>query len=423
MDDYAAADAVGHRVVHGGARFVEPVVIEAEVLGAIEELRPLAPLHNEPALEAIRAAQTALPDVPHIAVFDTAFHSTIPAEVATYAIPRRWREESGVRRYGFHGIAVQSVVAQVEAERIVVCHLGGGCSVTAVLSGRSLDTSMGFSPLEGVPMATRSGSIDPGALIYLLRQRGLTVEELDESLEHESGLAALGGLDDPLGFAVYTYRIAGAVAHMAMALSGLDVLAFSGGVGENREDVRDAIAGRLRFLGDFSVEVAPGSRGARDRRGGGDTPGLAWPGIRPLGKPDRAFDERLPGLGRRPKRRLFRASVQRHSRHPFEDEHGLGVGEEHLVAVQPEAGRIERGTLGEKRLGSGLRPRLEGHDERESLRQPPVGADTQRAVMRVRTRFPTERRRRPDRLPAGEVDDQGGSALQPLIGRSRYAES
>jgi acetate kinase len=257
VDDYAAADAVGHRVVHGGERFVEPTLIDRDVVAAIEELRPLAPLHNEPALEAIRTARLALPDVPQIAVFDTAFHSSMPDEAATYAIPRHWREDWGIRRYGFHGIAVQSVMAQLEAERVVVCHLGGGCSVTAVLHGRSVDTSMGFSPLEGVPMATRSGSIDPGALIYLLRQRGLAVEELDESLEHESGLAALGGLDTSLGFAVYTYRIAGAVAHMAMALGGLNALAFSGGVGENRQDVRSAIAGRLRFLGDFTVDVVP----------------------------------------------------------------------------------------------------------------------------------------------------------------------
>jgi acetate kinase len=255
VDDYAPAEAVGHRVVHGGDRFLAPTLIDERVVAAIEELRPLAPLHNEPALQAIRAAREALPEVPQVAVFDTAFHSTIPEEAATYAIPRRWREEWGIHRYGFHGIAVQSVVAQLEAERIVVCHLGGGCSVTAVLRGRSVDTSMGFSPLDGVPMATRSGSIDPGALIYLLRQRGLRVEELDEALEHESGLAALGGLDDPLGFGVYTYRIAGAAAHMAMALGGLDTLAFSGGVGENREDVRAAIAGRLRFLGDFTVEA------------------------------------------------------------------------------------------------------------------------------------------------------------------------
>jgi acetate kinase len=227
------------------------------VIAAIEELLPLAPLHNEPALQAIRAVQAALPDVPHVAVFDTAFHATIPDEAATYAIPRRWREDWGIRRYGFHGIAVQSVAEQVDAERLVVCHLGGGCSITAVRRGRSVDTTMGFSPLEGVPMATRSGSIDPGALIYLLRERGLTVEVLDEALEHESGLAALGGLDDPLGFGVYTYRIAAAVAQMATALGGLDLLTFSGGVGENREDVRAAIADRVRFLGEFRVEVVP----------------------------------------------------------------------------------------------------------------------------------------------------------------------
>jgi acetate kinase len=257
VDGYAAADAVGHRVVHGGARFVEPTLIDDTVIAAIEELRPLAPLHNEPALQAIRAAMLALPGVPHVAVFDTAFHSTIPEEASTYAIPPRWREEWGIRRYGFHGIAVQSVAEQVEAERLVVCHLGGGCSVTAVLRGRSVDTTMGFSPLEGVPMATRSGSIDPGALIYLLRERGLTVEEVDHALEHESGLTALGGLDDPLGFGVYTYRIAGAVTQMATALGGLDVLAFSGGVGENREDVRAAVANRVRFLGEFRAEVVP----------------------------------------------------------------------------------------------------------------------------------------------------------------------
>jgi acetate kinase len=257
VDEYAAAEAVGHRVVHGGARFLEPTLIDDPVIAAIEELRPLAPLHNDPALQAIRAAQAALPDVPHVAVFDTAFHATIPDEAATYAIPRQWREDWGIRRYGFHGIAVASVAARVDAERLVVCHLGGGCSVTAVLDGRSVDTTMGFSPLEGVPMATRSGSVDPGALIYLLRERGVSLQELDDALEHESGLAALGGLDDRLGFSVYTYRIAAAVAQMATALGGLDLLAFSGGVGENREDVRRAVADRVRFIGDFRVEVVP----------------------------------------------------------------------------------------------------------------------------------------------------------------------
>jgi acetate kinase len=257
VDDYVEADAVGHRVVHGGARFVQPVRIDDEVIAAIEQLRALAPLHNEPALRAIREAQAALPDSPHVAVFDTAFHSAIPEAAATYAVPKRWRADWGIRRYGFHGIAVQSVLEQLSAKRIVVCHLGGGCSVTAVLDGASVDTTMGFSPLEGVPMATRSGSVDPGALLYLLRERGLSPDELDDALEHDSGLGAIGGLDDPLGFAVFTYRVAGAAAHMAMALGGLDVLAFSGGVGENRAEVRDAIAGRLGYLGDFALAVVP----------------------------------------------------------------------------------------------------------------------------------------------------------------------
>jgi acetate kinase len=257
VDHFVSATAVGHRVVHGGERYIAPVRIDDEVEDAIEELSQIAPLHNEPALRAIRDARKALPDVPHVAVFDTAFHATIPEEAATYPVPVRWRSEWGIRRYGFHGIAVQSVVAQLEAERLVVCHLGGGCSVTGVLNGRSIDTTMGFTPLEGVPMATRSGSIDPGALIYLLRERRLTVEELDRALEHDSGLAALGGLDDPLGFAVFTYRVAAAVAQMSMALAGLDVLAFSGGLGENRADVRDAIVDRLSFVGEFAVEVIP----------------------------------------------------------------------------------------------------------------------------------------------------------------------
>jgi acetate kinase len=249
--------AAGHRVVHGGARFREPVRIDDRVTAAIQELSALAPLHNTPALEALERAQATLPDVPHVAVFDTAFHAAMPPEATTYAVPARWRDDWGIRRYGFHGLAVASVAERVRARRLVVCHLGGGCSVTAVLDGRSVDTTMGFSPLEGVPMATRSGSVDPGALLHLLRERGLSAAELDRALEHESGLKALGGLDDPLGFGVYTYRIAQAAAAMAVALGGLDVLAFSGGVGENRADVRLAIAGRLRFVGDFHVEVVP----------------------------------------------------------------------------------------------------------------------------------------------------------------------
>jgi acetate kinase len=257
VDGFVAAEAVGHRVVHGGARFIEPTRIDDDVIRGIEDLRPLAPLHNEPALAAIKEARAALPDVPHVAVFDTAFHRTMPAEAATYAIPRQWREDWGIRRYGFHGLAVESVAAAVDAKRLVACHLGGGCSVTAVLRGESVDTTMGFTPLEGVPMATRSGSIDPGAVVYLLRERGLSADDVDRALEHESGLAALGGLDDPDAFAVYTYAVACAAARMAVALGGVDVLAFSGGVGENRADVRSTVAGRLSFLGSFRVEVVP----------------------------------------------------------------------------------------------------------------------------------------------------------------------
>jgi acetate kinase len=257
VDGYEPAEAVGHRVVHGGDRFVEPTLIDDDVVAGIDALSPLAPLHNVPALAAIREARAALPDVPHVAVFDTAFHASIPEEASTYAVPRRWREDWGVRRYGFHGIAVGWVASQVHVARLVVCHLGGGASVTAVRDGRSVDTTMGFSPLEGVPMATRSGSVDPAIAFYLVREHGLSLEDVDRELEHESGLAALGGLDDPLGFAVHTYRVAAAAAQMAMALGGIDVLAFSGGVGENRTDVRERIVERLRFLGDFGVEVVP----------------------------------------------------------------------------------------------------------------------------------------------------------------------
>ncbi|MBD0338576.1 MAG: acetate/propionate family kinase [Thermoleophilia bacterium] len=245
VDRFVDADAVGHRVVHGGERFREPVLVDDDVVAAIEALVPLAPLHNAPALRGLREARAALPDVPHVAVFDTAFHATIPDEAAVYAVPQTW----GIRRYGFHGIAVRWAAEQVPVPRLVVCHLGGGSSVTAVRDGRSVDTTMGFTPLEGVPMQTRSGSVDPGALLYVQRELGLSVDELEQALNRESGLAALGGLDSPLGFAVYVYRVAQAVAAMAAALDGVDANAFSGGIGENRADVRAAVRERVAFLG------------------------------------------------------------------------------------------------------------------------------------------------------------------------------
>jgi acetate kinase len=245
---------VAHRVVHGGARFREPVVIDGDVRREIEALEPLAPLHNAPALRAIEEAQRILPDLPHVAVFDTAFHATIPDEASTYAVPQRWRDW-GVRRYGFHGLSVQWCAERIRVPRLVVCHLGGGSSVTAVRDGRSVDTTMGFSPLEGVPMTTRSGSVDPGALIYLLRERGLDAETLEHELNFESGMKALaGGSGDMrevggLGLDVFTYRVAAAVAAMAAALDGLDALAFTAGIGENSSPVREHVCARLGFLG------------------------------------------------------------------------------------------------------------------------------------------------------------------------------
>jgi acetate kinase len=265
--------AVAHRVVHGGSRFREPAVIDDEVRDEIFALRSLAPLHNAPALAGIATAVRALPDVPHVAVFDTAFHATIPDEAAFYAVPVRWREEWGVRRYGFHGLSVawsaeragELLDGVAYSKRLVVCHLGGGSSVTAVRDGRSVDTTMGFSPLEGVPMTTRSGSVDPGALLYVLATRKLRRETLDHELNFESGLKGLAGgsgsmlelqqrIDDgdpdaALALDVFTHRVAGAVAAMAASAGGLDALAFTAGVGEGSALVRERVCARLAFLG------------------------------------------------------------------------------------------------------------------------------------------------------------------------------
>jgi acetate kinase len=271
--------AVAHRVVHGGPLFREPVLIDARVREQIVELEPLAPLHNRPALGEIVRADARFPSVPQVAVFDTGFHATMPDEAAVYALPRGWREEWGVRRYGFHGLSVAWSAERAAALlgrapqglRLVVCHLGGGCSVTAVRDGRSLDTTMGFSPLEGVPMLTRSGSVDPGALIYLLREHGLDAAALDHALNYDSGLQALSGcrggmreleqavaVGDPaatVALDVFLHRLAGAVAAMAAAAGGLDAVVFTAGIGENSIGVRERLSRRLAFLG---VELAAG---------------------------------------------------------------------------------------------------------------------------------------------------------------------
>jgi acetate kinase len=265
-----AVDAVGHRVVHGG-ELRAPAEIDAGVEAAIRAALEIAPLHNVPALEALERARSALPGVPHVAVFDTGFHATLPAAAATYAVPPEW----GVTRIGFHGLSVEWVASVVPVARLVVCHLGGGCSITAVRDGRSVDTTMGFTPLAGVPMATRAGAVDPGALVHLLRSGRLTLEELDHALEHRSGLLALGGSarvdaleaagDEraELALSVFAHRVAGAVAAMAAAAGGIDALAFTAGIGEGSPSMRERICERLAFLG---VSLDP----ERNRTAGGD---------------------------------------------------------------------------------------------------------------------------------------------------------
>jgi acetate kinase len=251
-------EMVAHRVVHGGA-LREPAFIDDALEARLSQLVELAPLHNAPAVDAIVRARRLLPEVPHVAVFDTAFHATIPVVATTYALPESWRRE--IQRYGFHGLSVQWSSEQVRASRLVVCHLGGGCSVTAVRDGRSVDTTMGFTPLEGVPMATRPGTVDPGALLYLLR-RGLGLPELDDAIERRSGLLALSGISGDvaeleaaripaaeLALDVFTYRVACAVGAMAVALDGIDALVFTAGIGEHSGRVRRDVCARLRFLG------------------------------------------------------------------------------------------------------------------------------------------------------------------------------
>jgi acetate kinase len=273
LDEAAGEQIAGvaHRVVHGGAEFTRPAVIDAEVAGRIQELTAIAPLHNAPALKGIEAAQQTLPGVPHVAVFDTAFHSTMPEAASTYAVPAEWRERFGIRRFGFHGLSVEwsarrapELLGRPAAPlSLVVCHLGGGCSITGVRDGRSADTSMGFTPLEGVPMMTRSGSVDPGALLHLQRRHGLAAEEVEEALNRRSGLLGMTGLTGmleadraaqagdasaALWLAVFAHRVAGAVAAMAVAAGGLDALVFTAGIGENSASVRRDVCELLRPL-------------------------------------------------------------------------------------------------------------------------------------------------------------------------------
>lgn len=267
-------DAVAHRVVHGGERLVHHVILDDEAVNAVAAATQLAPLHNTPALETIRAAREAFPDTPHVACFDTAFHTTLAEEARRYPVPERWHE-SGLRRFGFHGLSVEWSAGRAgdllgrppDDLAIVVAHLGSGSSVTAVDRGRSVWTSMGYTPLDGVMMGTRSGSLDPGLLLQLLRSDGpeRDVDTLARALEHESGLRGVSGTSSDvrelqaaadrgdararLALDMYASRAAAGIAGAATWLPRLDAIAFTGGIGENAGRLRASIVGRLATLG------------------------------------------------------------------------------------------------------------------------------------------------------------------------------
>jgi acetate kinase len=264
--------AVGHRIVHGGTEFVDPVRIHDGVVERLEALSDLAPLHQPRSLEALRAVRDVVPEMPAVASFDTAFHARMPAAASTYALPREWRERWNLRRFGFHGLshayasrrAAELAGRPVEELRIVTCHLGAGASLSAVAGGVSVDTTMGFTPLDGLVMATRSGSVDPGLVLWLEEHEGMPPAELASALEHRSGLLGLAGEGDMravleaasagaedarLAVEVYLHRLRAGVAGMAAAMDGLDVLVFTGGVGERSAPIRARAAAGLSFLG------------------------------------------------------------------------------------------------------------------------------------------------------------------------------
>jgi acetate kinase len=284
LGEVGAFDVVGHRVVHGGTELIEPVVVDVAVLERIRALSELAPLHQPASIAGIEAVAAALPGVPQVACFDTAFHAGIPDAAATYALPAQWRERRPLRRFGFHGLS-HAYLARRAAEllgrseagfRVVTCHLGAGASLAAVANGRSVDTTMGFTPLEGLVMATRSGDVDPGLLLWLQQHAGFAPETIAEGLEKRSGLLGLAGsadmrevlaaeasgnADATLAVAVYIHRLRKGIAAMAASLGGLDALVFSGGVGEHAPSIRARAAESLGFLG---VGVAEGRNQADD---------------------------------------------------------------------------------------------------------------------------------------------------------------
>ncbi len=265
------AEAASHRIVHGGEHHSEPVLLDEQIERELAALGELAPLHQAKSLAALAEVREALPDIPHVACFDTAFHAGIPAAASTYALPAAWRERHPLRRFGFHGLSHSWVSVRAPellggdpGARIVSCHLGAGASLCAIRDGRSRDTTMGFTPLEGLVMATRSGDVDPGMLPWLMEHERLTPAQLTDALEHRSGLLGLAGSGDmrevlaavdggeeraELALAVYVHRLRAAIASMAAAIGGLEVLVFTGGVGERAPRVRAEAAAGLAFLG------------------------------------------------------------------------------------------------------------------------------------------------------------------------------
>lgn len=270
LENLYLIERIGHRVVHGGEIFIQPTIIDDEVKQKIKSLIPLAPLHNPANLKGIEWAEKMFPNVVQVAVFDTAFHATLPEEVRTYPLPIGWKEE-GIIRYGFHGISHQYCAQRIctlenkdkDDLKIVNCHLGNGCSLCAIRDGMSVNTTMGMTPMEGLMMGTRSGSIDPGIILYLLHENIITAERLDFILNFESGIKGICGTSDmrdveksmgtdylcDLAFKMFVYRLKSSIASMVCYQEGIDVLSFTGGIGENSSAVRKAVCNGLEFMG------------------------------------------------------------------------------------------------------------------------------------------------------------------------------
>ena len=283
LDQAPAVDAVGHRVVHGGPRYRASVRIDEQVTAYLASIADLAPLHNPRSVAGIRAVSGLLPALPAVAAFDTSFHATIPDDAATYALPREWNHRYQLRRYGFHGLshayavrrAAELIGRRLTDLRVVSCHLGAGASLCAVREGRSVDTTMGFTPLAGLVMQTRVGSVDPGLLLWLLDQTGVDSATLSQILEHQSGLKGLSGTtgdlrdvlaareagnaDAALALEVYLHRLVREIGAMAASAGGLDLLVFTGGMGEHSPQLRTEAAHRLIHLG---VQVDPAANQA-----------------------------------------------------------------------------------------------------------------------------------------------------------------